>query len=179
MSSDSRAYFCNSLRKYGWDSFMWEVIDYAETLEELKRKEMYWINYYKSFVGFSDSNGYNLTLGGDGGAGVIWTDERRKNKSKQTREWYKKNGYSDNSKKKQSESMKKHYRENGSKLTGRLGEKCGGSKLTDRERFEIHELANCGLFKLKEIADIYNISMSLVSYYKNHFEKYAQNLLMA
>ena len=33
---------------------------------EIDIREQYWIEYYKSYIGFSDSNGYNATLGGDG-----------------------------------------------------------------------------------------------------------------
>lgn len=50
----------NAIHKYGWDNFDVEVIDEAETIEELNRKEIYWIGYYKSL----SPNGYNLELGG-------------------------------------------------------------------------------------------------------------------
>lgn len=50
----------NAIHKYDWDNFDVEVIDEAETIEELNRKEIYWIGYYKSL----SPNGYNLELGG-------------------------------------------------------------------------------------------------------------------
>ena len=50
----------NAIQKYGWDNFDVEVIDEAETIEELNNKEIYWIGYYKSL----SPNGYNLELGG-------------------------------------------------------------------------------------------------------------------
>ena len=53
-----------AIRKYGWDNLKWEIIDYGENKKELDEKEIYWIEYYNSYVGFSNSNGYNLTLGG-------------------------------------------------------------------------------------------------------------------
>lgn len=49
-----------AMRKYGEDIFSAEAIDTAETLEELKQKEQYWIKYYDSY-----SKGYNATRGGD------------------------------------------------------------------------------------------------------------------
>ena len=52
--------FCRAIRKYGKDSFISEIIDYADTKEELDEKEIYWIKYYNSSV-----DGYNTTLGGE------------------------------------------------------------------------------------------------------------------
>lgn len=57
--------FYNAIRKYGWDSLMWETIDEADTREELNQKEIYWIKYYNSCVLSKNSNGYNSTYGGD------------------------------------------------------------------------------------------------------------------
>lgn len=51
-----------SIAKYGIENFQRELIDIAETLEELNNKEKYWISYYNSL----SPNGYNLTSGGDG-----------------------------------------------------------------------------------------------------------------
>jgi len=47
--------------KYGRKSFIIEIIDKAETLEELNDKEVYWIQYYDST---NKKNGYNLMTGG-------------------------------------------------------------------------------------------------------------------
>jgi hypothetical protein len=60
-------YFYNALRKYGSENFTWEVIDECESKSELNHWETYYINYYRTYVGFPDRNGYNMTLGGDGG----------------------------------------------------------------------------------------------------------------
>jgi len=59
----SRVYFHNALRKYGVGNFDWQVIDQAESKQELNEKEKYWIQFYKSF---DPQFGYNLTMGGDG-----------------------------------------------------------------------------------------------------------------
>ena len=37
----------NSMRLYGVDQFLWEVIDSAPGLEELNDKEQYWLDEYK------------------------------------------------------------------------------------------------------------------------------------
>ena len=51
-----------AIRKYGKDNFTIEIIDFANSREELNKKEKHWIYYYDSF-----NNGYNMTLGGEGG----------------------------------------------------------------------------------------------------------------
>lgn len=50
-----------ALQKYGLENFTYEIIDTADTVEELRNKEMYWIKFYDSY-----SKGYNATIGGDG-----------------------------------------------------------------------------------------------------------------
>lgn len=57
--------FYRALQKYGFNNTVWEVIDHADSQEELNEKEIYWIRYYKSYVNFAESNGYNMTLGGE------------------------------------------------------------------------------------------------------------------
>ena len=49
-------HFARAIRKYGKDSFQIEIIDTAQTQEELNQKEQYWINYYNSI-----EEGYNET----------------------------------------------------------------------------------------------------------------------
>lgn len=50
------------IKRYGKDNFTIELIDTAETLNELNSKEIYWIKYYKSKL----PNGYNVADGGSG-----------------------------------------------------------------------------------------------------------------
>ena len=38
-------HFARAIRYYGWDTFKAEVIDTAETQDELNQKEPYWIRY--------------------------------------------------------------------------------------------------------------------------------------
>lgn len=74
--------FYNALLKYGWDNFLWEVI-YQSTDGDhtLNVMENYFITEYRSYIGFEDCNGYNLTLGGDGSLGYINSEETKKKKS--------------------------------------------------------------------------------------------------
>lgn len=52
-----------SIEKYGKENFSIEVLDWADSREELNKKEKYWILHFNSKV----PNGYNMTDGGDGG----------------------------------------------------------------------------------------------------------------
>lgn len=63
-TENSSLKFHKAIRKYGLDSFKWEIIDNAETQDEIHKKEIYWISYYDSF-----NNGYNMTIGGEGTKG--------------------------------------------------------------------------------------------------------------
>lgn len=53
-----------AMNKYGLEHFSIETIE--ECYENLEEREIYWIKYYNSYVGWPDSNGYNATFGGDG-----------------------------------------------------------------------------------------------------------------
>ena len=59
---DSNRPFMSSINKYGVSNFIFEVIDSANSLDELNDKEIYWINFYNSV----SPNGYNVTGGGQG-----------------------------------------------------------------------------------------------------------------
>lgn len=53
--------FYNSIRKYGWNNFTWEILEESSkwTQEELDAKEKYYIKFYNSI-----QNGYNILEGG-------------------------------------------------------------------------------------------------------------------
>lgn len=65
--------FHNALKKYGVDNFEWEIIDNATTDSEIREKEIFWIKEYNSCISFPNSNGYNITLGGEGG--ISWNSK--------------------------------------------------------------------------------------------------------
>jgi len=68
---NSDLHFHRAIRKYGKDNFVWDVIDEADTKEELNMMERYWIKYYNSYKG----RGYNSAPGGDGNAGIKYNEE--------------------------------------------------------------------------------------------------------
>ena len=86
---NNNRYFYNSIRKYGKDSFKCSILEECKDEQELDAKEIYWINQLGSF-----RDGYNLTIGGEGGykeitrkkmslacQGKKFSDEHRKNLS--------------------------------------------------------------------------------------------------
>lgn len=57
-------YLLNSIKKYSFNAFeVKEEFDVAYSKDELDKKEIYWIKYYKSN---NKKFGYNSTIGGDG-----------------------------------------------------------------------------------------------------------------
>jgi group I intron endonuclease len=59
--------FYNAIRKYGWETFIWNVIYESLDGEYTKNvMEEFFIREYNSCVYFENSNGYNMTLGGEG-----------------------------------------------------------------------------------------------------------------
>ena len=54
-------YFSRAIKKYGRDSFDFEIIDTADNQEELDEKEKYYISFYETT---NRDKGYNLTDGG-------------------------------------------------------------------------------------------------------------------
>jgi group I intron endonuclease len=42
-----KSYLLDSIRKYGEESFVWEIVDQANTIEELNNKEQHWVKYYQ------------------------------------------------------------------------------------------------------------------------------------
>ena len=51
------------MNKYGVEHFHFSVI---EETDDACEREMYWIEKLRTYVGYSDCNGYNATLGGEG-----------------------------------------------------------------------------------------------------------------
>ena len=62
-SPNSPSYLGRAIYKYGKENFIVEEIDKASSLEELNKKEIFWIKFFNSI---GKNIGYNLTLGGDG-----------------------------------------------------------------------------------------------------------------
>lgn len=69
-----------AIRKYGADNFIVEVVEEVEDESKLSSREMYWISHYNSCILEEDSNGYNMTYGGEGASKInkqkifeLWT----------------------------------------------------------------------------------------------------------
>jgi len=45
-----KSYLYNSIRKYGRDSFVWEIINSATDLDDLNAKEEKWLEHYRNLV---------------------------------------------------------------------------------------------------------------------------------
>ena len=98
----------NAIRKYGMvDTLELVEIDTADTIEELCEKEIDYIQTYNSYY-MNGGYGYNMTLGGDGTNGYVYTEGDKKKIS----ESQKKRFENPEEIKKNSERMKKHYEDN-------------------------------------------------------------------
>lgn len=106
-----------SMAKYGEENFTLEIIDFADTCDELKEKEKYWIKWYNST---DRSIGYNLTEGGDGTFGRIHSEET-KEKIRQKALGRK---ASEDTKKKMSESRKGKCSDKQKEHLSKLQEQC-------------------------------------------------------
>src|SRR5699024_3002672 len=65
-------------KKFELGACTFSIIEYTDKLHqvEMNNSEMYWVRYFDSF-----KNGYNLTEGGDGTQGRVFTQEERKIRS--------------------------------------------------------------------------------------------------
>lgn len=68
-----RSLISKALNKYGENNFKVEIIDTANSKEELDEKEIYWIRFYNCI----SPKGYNLTFGGEGTVGYHLSKETK------------------------------------------------------------------------------------------------------
>jgi hypothetical protein len=98
----------NALRKYNMvNTFELIEIDTADTLEELCEKEVEYILEYNSY--YMNGKGYNMTYGGEGTNGYVFTEEDNKKNSERQKKYYEENPQA---RQKMGEIKKKHYDEN-------------------------------------------------------------------
>lgn len=61
-SSGYKCAFHSAIRKYGWDNFVWEILEeITDDLDEMNARERYYIALFNSYY-----KGYNETFGGEG-----------------------------------------------------------------------------------------------------------------
>lgn len=96
----------NALRKYDMvDTLKLIEIDTADTLEEICEKEIRYIVEYNSY--YMNKNGYNMTYGGEGTTGYVYTEDIKQKMS----EIAKKRFENPEAILKNSEAIKKYYQE--------------------------------------------------------------------
>ena len=123
--SDKTNCLYKALRKYEMvDTFELIEIDMADTLEELCEKEIGYIQKYNSY--YLNKKGYNMTFGGEGLNGYVYTEDvkqkmseakkkhfekpdAREKQSERTKNYYKKNP---DAREKHCEAMKEYYEKN-------------------------------------------------------------------
>lgn len=127
----------NAFKKYGFENFSWEIIDEAETEEELNEKEIYWIDKSKSLVNYG--KGYNINKGGTGGDN--FTNNPRK---EEIREKFRNRKYP----KQTRESINRRRESFKKTIENRTFEqrRAIGNKLSEKLKkyYENHVSANCG-----------------------------------
>ncbi|MEI7487632.1 MAG: GIY-YIG nuclease family protein, partial [Chryseobacterium sp.] len=95
----------NALRKYEMvDTLELIQIDTADTLEELCEKEITHIKEYNSY--YMDEKGYNMTYGGDGVNGYVYTEKDNQENSKRRKKYFENNPEAG---KEMSKRKKKYY----------------------------------------------------------------------
>lgn len=68
-SKEHQSAMYNAIQKYGWDNIEHKILFKNLTEKEAKNKEVELIKEYHTFIHYENSNGYNLTLGGEGSLG--------------------------------------------------------------------------------------------------------------
>ena len=83
----------NAIKKYNWDLWKHELIDFCDTREEANNLEEYYISFYKSN---NKDYGYNITSGGDGHNGHSPSAETRKKISESVKKLWENEDYRKN-----------------------------------------------------------------------------------
>lgn len=73
-----------AIKKYGENNFSIEQIDFAIATSDANNKEIYWIKELQTRADLHQ-HGYNLTAGGDGGNGIVFSLEECQKRSNRMR----------------------------------------------------------------------------------------------
>lgn len=160
----------NAWDKYGSENFSFDVIEIIDGNEEdIRKREQYWLDYYKSY---DYKFGYNISHYAIGGGGYVISEETRKKLS----DSHKGKVHSEETKKKMSEIKqgknnpyygKSHTEETKIKMKkSHQGENSPKSKLTEKDVINILKML-CEHITPMEIRNKYNISESALNNIKN------------
>lgn len=61
-----------AIKKYGKNNFKKEILEHCNSFEELCKREVYWVEYYKNLL---KDDCYNVSTGGKGGNWKMWMHE--------------------------------------------------------------------------------------------------------
>lgn len=81
-SKEHQSVMYNAIKKYGWNNIKHNILFENLTEKEAKQKEQELIKENNTYVHSKNSNGYNMTLGGEGTIGHKVTEDGRKRMSK-------------------------------------------------------------------------------------------------
>jgi group I intron endonuclease len=153
---DRGIYFYHAIRKYGWDTFEWEIIDTAESLKELNEKEIQWISYYGSYL-----NGYNMDIGGGNRIGFTHTDIAKQRMSDERKKSiYRPIGeHLENIRKASSKPKSDEHKRNIGKA--QAGSKNHQSVLTEEDVIQIKTMLRDGLTQAR-IAKTYGVTRDTI-----------------
>lgn len=73
----AKSVFGAAIRKYGWDAFVWEILEDNVSIDAIGEREQFLIKKHNTFC--ETGHGYNRTAGGGGTSGIIHTDVQREN----------------------------------------------------------------------------------------------------
>lgn len=86
----SNKIFHKAIRKYGIEAFKFEILHQAFSKEELNNLEIHYIemynSYYKNII--DNNDGYNMTIGGEGANGYIFTEIDKQKLSLSLKQYY-------------------------------------------------------------------------------------------
>lgn len=141
--------FYRAIEKYGFENFSWEVIDTANSIEELDKKEIYWINTLRSLVQYN--KGYNVNPGGNGGDN--WTNNPRKEEIREKFKHRRRPVYTEELLRKRKESFAKTIQERTPERRSEIGKRV-------RESLKLFHENNKGIWLGRPVSDEAKIKIS-------------------